>query len=455
MNKTKKAIISGAGLVGSLWALLLARKGYEVDVFERRDDGRKRGFVGGRSINLALSDRGWRALDRAGISRTIRQMAIPMYGRMIHHEDGSLSFQPYGLDGQAIWSVSRAGLNMALIDAAEQHDQIHFHFRQKTVEVDLAHNALYIEHEDEYQRHEAPLIFGADGAFSAVRHALMKTPRFNYCQDYLDYGYKELTIPPAPDGSHRLEPNALHIWPRHQFMLIALPNKDGSFTCTLFLPFEGELSFEVLQRERDVRIFFDKYFLDVVPHLPLLTEEFFKNPTGTLVTIRCKPWHYQHRVLLIGDAAHAIVPFYGQGMNAGFEDCSILDELMEQHGEDWHAIIDHFNATRVRDGHAIANLALRNFVEMRDRVADSKFLLRKQIEKYLHERHPDRFIPIYSMVTFSHLPYHQALEQWEVQDHLFERILAIPGVDQNWEAHTDQIERVFQEWLVHSSASRM
>ncbi len=446
MSKTKKAIISGAGLVGSLWALLLARRGYEVDVYERRDDGRKRGFIGGRSINLALSDRGWRALEKAGIRQQIEAMAIPMYGRMIHHEDGSLAFQPYGLEGQAIWSVSRGGLNLALIDAAEQHERVRFHFREKTIGLDLEQNALITERQGARQRHEAPLVFGADGAFSAVRGTLMKTPRFNYCQEYLAHGYKELTMPPAADGTHRLEPNALHIWPRHQFMLIALPNRDGSFTCTLFLPFEGEVSFAQLQHERDVRIFFDRYFPDAVPHLPALTEAFFDNPTGTLVTIRCSPWHYRHRVLLIGDAAHAIVPFYGQGMNAGFEDCSILDDLLDTHGDDWQTVIGQFNATRIRDGHAIADLALRNFVEMRDRVADPRFLLRKQIEKYLHERFPDQFIPIYSMVTFSHLPYHLALEQWERQDRLFDEILAISGIDDDWEAHTEEIEAVFRRW---------
>lgn len=272
---------------------------------------------------------------------------------------------------------------------------------------------------------------------------MMRTDRFDYSQTYLEYGYKELTIPPNPDGSHAMELNALHIWPRGSFMLIALPNVDGTFTCTLFLPFEGEQSFEKLDSDAAIEAFFREQFPDAVPLLKNLLDDFHGNPTASLVTVRCSPWIHQNRVLLLGDAAHAIVPFYGQGMNAGFEDCSVLDDLMEEFVDDWDHITPAYNAARVENGHAIADLALRNFVEMRDQVADPKFLLRKKIAAFLHDRYSD-FLPVYSMVTFSHIPYSEAWEETFRQDALFARILSIPDIEQKWNG--PEVIRVFEEW---------
>lgn len=443
--KEKKAIIVGAGLVGSLLSVLLAKRGYEVHVYEGRSDMRKAGFIGGRSINLAMSDRGWRALRKAGIARQLEDVAIPMRGRMIHNRPGSLAFQAYGKEDQAIYSVSRGGLNLELIQIADQFEKVHFHFDMRCRGVDLKTNTAHFEQRGSGKRFqvEAPLIFGTDGAFSAVRGSMMRTDRFDYSQTYLEYGYKELTIPPNPDGSHAMELNALHIWPRGSFMLIALPNVDGTFTCTLFLPFEGEQSFEKLDSDAAIEAFFREQFPDAVPLLKNLLDDFHGNPTASLVTVRCSPWIHQNRVLLLGDAAHAIVPFYGQGMNAGFEDCSVLDDLMEEFVDDWDHITPAYNAARVENGHAIADLALRNFVEMRDQVADPKFLLRKKIAAFLHDRYSD-FLPVYSMVTFSHIPYSEAWEETFRQDALFARILSIPDIEQKWNG--PEVIRVFEEW---------
>ncbi len=445
----KQAIIVGAGLVGSLWAALLAKRGYSADVFELREDPRQAGFTGGRSINLAMSARGWRALEKAGVEKEIREVAIPMRGRMMHDEEGALTFQPYGKEGQAIYSVSRGGLNLALIRIADKYENLRFHFGQKCLGVDLKSNTAHFEHAATGGRRAAgaPLIFGTDGAFSAVRRSLMKLPRFNYSQQYLEYGYKELHLPPRADGAHAMNPNALHIWPRGKFMMIALPNVDGSFTGTLFLPFDGpEASFEQLQTDEQIMAFFRKYFPDSIPLIPGLMEDFHNNPTSALVTVRCHPWQYENKVLLLGDASHAIVPFYGQGMNSGFEDCSILDELMEAHNDDWSLIMESFNRDRPGDANAVADLALRNFVEMRDRVADPRFLLRKEVEAYLNEKYPEDFLPLYSQVTFSHIPYSRALAEGLAQDELFGRILAIRGVEDNWRDNPE-LEEVFLQWL--------
>ncbi len=455
MTKDNRVLVTGAGLVGSLWAIFLANRGYEVLVYERRSDMRRAGFSGGRSINLAMSDRGWKALEKAGIKKNIEAVAIPMYGRIMHSLDGDLTFQPYGREGQAIYSVSRGGLNLELLQLADQFDNLHLHFDQRCLGVNLDRNEVQFEHaiSGEITTVQAPLIFGTDGAFSAIRSSLQRTDRFNYSQSYLDYGYKELTIPPDTDGQHCMDKNALHIWPRGKFMLIALPNIDGSFTCTLFLPFGGEAdSFENLQTDAQVLAFFEKYFADAVPLMPELLADFRQNPTASLVTIRCNPWHYAHRVLLLGDAAHAIVPFFGQGMNAGFEDCTLLDQLVEKYDGDWTQAIEIFNQTRIKDADAIADLALQNFIEMRDFVADPKFLLRKQIEGYLAFKYPDRFIPAYSMVSFSHTPYSAALAQVHAQNRLFEQILSIPNVEHNWRENPE-IDRIFHCWAEQQHAA--
>lgn len=445
--KNETAIIVGAGLVGSLWAVFLARRGYQVKVFERRSDMRQAGYYGGKSINLAMSERGWKAIDQAGIREKLEKVAIPMPGRMIHNLSGEVVFQPYGKEGEAIYSVSRGGLNLELLHIAGAFPNVEFYFEHRCVEVDL--NNPVITFEDmktgEVKTLDAPLIFGTDGAFSAVRYALQRTDRFNYRQFYLDHGYKELTIPPNADGSHRMDPDALHIWPRGNHMLIALPNADGSFTCTMFLPFEGPVSFEHLTNDAEVMAFFGKYFPDAIPLMPTLLHDFWANPTSSLVTVQCSPWQWQGRILLLGDAAHAIVPFYGQGMNAGFEDCTILDAMLDEMGGDWSKTIPAFAKARVPDGHAIAELAQRNFIEMRDLVADPKFLLRKKITADLHAKFPQDFLPVYSMVTFSNTPYHVAMQEDDAQNALFKEILAIPDVENKWNG--PEVERVFREWL--------
>ncbi|GJM31125.1 MAG: kynurenine 3-monooxygenase [Saprospiraceae bacterium] len=448
MAKDQKVIIVGAGLVGSLWAILMARRGYQVSVYERRGDMRSAGFIGGRSINLAMSDRGWKALEKAGVSEKIKAVAIPMYGRMMHSEQGQLTFQPYGKEGQAIYSVSRGGLNLELLRIGSQFDNLRYYFNHPCKSVDFRQKTIKFEDKIAQKKVEASadLIFGADGAFSAVRSSLQRLPRFNYAQNYLDYGYKELHIPPGPEGQHLIEKKALHIWPRGRFMLIALPNPDGSFTCTLFLPYEGHEAFEKLQTDQDIEAFFVKHFPDALALMPTLLENFHQNPTGNLVTIRCNPWHFEDQVLLIGDASHAIVPFYGQGMNSGFEDCTILDEMMDDYQEDWSKIVPDFSQQRVKDANAIADLALRNFVEMRDLVADPKFLLRKKIASHLQDLHPGKFLPVYSMVTFSHLPYNKALSASQAQDQLFEHILALDGIENNWK-NNPEVERIFLQWL--------
>ena len=410
MSQNRNITVVGAGPVGSLWALYLAKKGYNVEMYERRPDMRTQAVDAGRSINLALSDRGLKALHAMGLEDEVRQMAIPMHGRMVHAEDGTTNFQPYGLEGQYINSISRGGLNELLMTKAEELGNVKIHFNQRCNEVDLMKGELTMEDTTSHQtkRLKPDLLFASDGAFSAVRSAITKTDRVNYSQQYLEHGYKELSIPPAPMGGFRMEKNALHIWPRKSFMLIALPNLDGSFTCTLFLAMEGEVSFAALQDEESVVLFFDKYFRDVLDLMPDFPNEFFRNPTSSLVTVKTYPWSYNHNFALIGDAAHAVVPFYGQGMNAGFEDCTVLSGLMDEFGNDWDKIIAAFQQRRKPDTDAIADLAIRNFVEMRDSVIDERFLLRKKIEKAMQLRHPDKFMPLYSMVTFSDIPYSEA-----------------------------------------------
>lgn len=445
MSSEKKAIIVGAGLVGSLWAVFLARRGYQIDVYERRSDMRTKGYVGGRSINLAMSERGWAAVEKAGIRSRLEKVAIPMPGRMIHAVNGATTWQPYGKEGQAIYSVSRGGLNLELLHIASEFPNVRFHFDHKCLGADLDRSEISFENADgQTTTVAAPLIFATDGAFSAVRYSMQRTDRFDYRQKYLEHGYKELAIPPMPDGSHRMPPNALHIWPRGNFMLIALPNDDGSFTCTLFLPFEGEAAFEHLKTPEQVTAFFNTWFPDAVALMPELITDFFQNPAASLITLQCAPWQWQGRMLLLGDAAHAIVPFYGQGMNAGFEDCTILDAMYEQYDGDWARIIPDFAVRRKPDGDAIAELALRNFIEMRDLVADPRFLLRKQIAAALHEQYPD-FIPVYSLVTFSNTPYSEALKEDDRQNAFFREVLQLEGIDSLGAAHPG-IPDLLKKW---------
>lgn len=429
-RKKQQITLIGAGLAGSLLSIYLARRGFDVEVFERRPDMRTEAISAGRSINMALSTRGIYALQQVGVLDTVMQQAIPMRGRMIHALNGSLSFIPYGKDEtEVIYSISRAGLNIALLNAAEQHG-VRIHFRQKCTGLHLRQGEIELLDTKTRQsrRLRVDRVIGTDGSASAIRTAMLPAPRFNFSQAYLEHGYKELTIPPNAGGGFRMEKNALHIWPRGTYMLIALPNPDGSFTCTLFYPFHGPHSFETLKKPDDVRRFFEQEFPDAVPLLSSLTEEFFENPTGSLVTIRCFPWHFGSRAGLLGDAAHAIVPFFGQGMNCAFEDCTYFNGSLDQHPGDWERMFRTFETLRKPNTDAIADLALANFIEMRDHVADPKFALKKEIELALEARFPTRFIPKYSMVTFHRtISYATAQARGRIQDRILEKLSA--GID--------------------------
>lgn len=434
----EKIAVVGGGLVGSMEAAYLAQNGFNVDVFENRDDIRKAELVAGKSINLALSDRGWKALGGIEMENKIRSIAIPMRGRKIHTSEGNHKFQPYGIKDQSIWSVSRGKLNQLLLEKAASYKNCNLYFNHKCIGLDLKTNDLSFENNGEIIQKSYNRIIGTDGAFSAVRKQLQKSDRYNFSQHYLEHGYKELIIPSAPDRVHQMDPNALHIWPRGGFMLIALANLDGSFTVTLFLPFEGENSFEKLKNDAEVEKFFKKEFPDAFEMMPNLLNDYNTNPTGSLVTVRSYPWNYQDKILLMGDAAHAIVPFYGQGMNAGFEDCSILDELMKKHKNNWIDVMPAYTESRKRNGDAIADLAFRNFIEMRDLTANPEFLLRKKIEAWFTKKHPEKWLPLYSQVTFSHIPYADAVANAKKQDAIMDMVMDLDDINDNWES--DDVE---------------
>ncbi len=449
----KKVTLLGAGLVGSLLALYLAKRGYHVDVFERRSDFRKKIGYEGRSINLAMSDRGLRALKHVGLEEAIREIAIPMLGRGIHDLKGELSYQPYGLDdSQFINSVSRGDLNVKLINEAEKFDNVRFIFDAKCNHVDFKTQTITFENESigTTITHKYDLLFGSDGAFSALRlNMMLQTDKFDYAQDFLPQGYKELTIPAGKNGEFLLSKNALHIWPRGKFMLIALPNLDGSFTCTLFFPFEGETSFASIKTDSDLIAFFTEYFPDALPLMPTLIEDFFKNPSSSLITVKCLPWIRDNKVALIGDAAHAIVPFYGQGMNCGFEDCYVLDQLIEKHNHDWEKILPEYESLRKIDGDAIADLAKENFIEMRDKVGDANFLLQKKIEVRIAKRQPEKWLPLYNMVTFSQMRYSDALKNGRKQEAFMKEIMRISNIENTWE--TAEIDQIIDQKLTQIS----
>ncbi len=394
-------------------ACYLGRAGFRVRVFEKRPDPRAAGFAGGRSINLALSTRGIAALRGAGLAETALADAIPMRGRMMHAVSGELTFQPYGTEAhQVINSISREGLNVCLLEAAARLDGVELHFDARVIDVDFETPSITVEWgSDRRESIAADAIVGADGAFSTVRAGMQRRERFDYQQTYLTHGYKELTIPPADDGGFRMEKNALHIWPRGGLMMIALPNADGSYTCTLFWPFEGPNSFAAVQSADEIRAFFTTHFPDVLQHMPNLIDGYREHPIGSLVTVRCAPWNVDGRAVLIGDAAHAVVPFYGQGMNASFEDCALLSRSIARHPTDLAAAFSDFSRSRKADADALADLAVENFIEMRDRVASPAFLLRKKLGRALHRLLPRWFVPIYTMVTFTTIPYAQAVER--------------------------------------------
>ena len=456
--------IIGAGLAGSLLAIYLARRGMTVDVYEARGDMRKETVAAGRSINLALSDRGIAALREVGMDEYMLAEAVPMYGRMIHSPAGGTKLLPYsGRKGEYINSISRGGLNIALMNEAEKYDNVRFHFNERCVDFDCETGTA------NFSSGKTVLydtVIATDGAGSAVRNAMLHggVERFDFSQDWLEHGYKELHIPPGPGGSFLIEKNALHIWPRHKFMMIALPNFDGSFTCTLFLAhniLEGpggnasvnergdragetestprpiatlpngrvsardvDPAFDQLTDESALLDFFNHEFSDAVPLMPTLVEDFFHNPTGDLGTIKCFPWNAGGKALLLGDSAHAVVPFYGQGMNCAFEDVRVLDSLIDRIGTDWEAVFTEYGRLRKPNTDAIADMAEENFYEMRDRVADPIFQRKRELETKLEQTYPDYFSK-YSMVTFREdLPYATARAKGNAQDALLMKICA-------------------------------
>jgi kynurenine 3-monooxygenase len=427
INKNDRIALVGAGLVGSLLAIFMARRGFKVDMYERRPDMRTEAISAGRSINLAISTRGINALARLGIDDEILSQAVPMRGRMMHSPQGELTFQAYGMnDKQCINSISRATLNKALMTHAEKDGHAQIFFNQKVVGANFETGELFIEdHKSGETRSEIySRVIGTDGSASAIRHEMLKLPNYSCTESLLEYGYKELVVLPNPDGSFKLERNALHIWPRGNFMLIALPNFEGSFTCTLFLPFKGDVSFEQLTNDEQVADFFEKYFADAVPHIESLCETFRSNPTGHMVTVKTFPWNVGGQALLMGDAAHGIVPFFGQGMNCGFEDCTVFDQLLEELNADssssfdWSLLFDTLSEQRKINTDAIADMAVENFVEMRDKVADARFLLEKAVEKVLQKHFPGRYLSRYALVTFSNIPYKVAMDVGEIDNEI-------------------------------------
>ena len=413
--------IIGAGLAGSLLAIYMARRGYQVEVFERRPDLRRGDVPAGRSINLALANRGISALDEIGLMGKVKPLLIAMAGRMLHDESSALHFLPYGnKPDEVIYSVSRGGLNGLLLDAAESTGRVTIQFGRSCRAVDLDRSVL--EMADEAELIPFRLLFGADGSASAVREAIIRAASGNLTDEPLGHSYKELSIPPADGGGFRMHKEALHIWPRGEYMLIALPNIDGSFTVTLFLPNEGKESFEGLSSAEAVRDLFARRFPDAIPLMPTLEQDFFSNPTGHLETVRCFPWHYRDRALILGDAAHAIVPFHGQGMNAAFEDCSALNACFADVSTGIEEVFRRFEDERKPNAEAIADMALENYIEMRSTVLDAKFALKKSLAFELEERFPLRFIPRYSMVMFHRISYAEAKRRGALQDALLDEL---------------------------------
>lgn len=423
--ETNKIAIVGAGLVGSVLATYLARRGFVVDVFEKRGDMRCEPVGEGRSINLAISRRGLHALDEIGLKDQILPHIIQMPGRMIHSADGRQQLQPYGRDAsQCINSISRNGLNAILMNGAQMTQRVRFHFHTEITGIDLDTNTLHCRsaRDGKTTRQTFDRVFGTDGSASRIRDSLAKSLGVDSSETLLTHGYKEIVMPRLAGGGFAMEKNALHIWPRGTDMLIALPNEDGSFTCTLFLPFSGPRSFTELSDAVHVQRFFETQFKDVLEHLPNLTEEFFGHATGKMITVKTAPWFYKDRVCLLGDAAHAIVPFFGQGMNCGFEDCSVLNDCLQRWDTDWASAFDDFYSRRKSNADAIADMAVENFIEMRDRVADPRFQLEKKVERILQSAFPDRYIPRYSLVSFTRVPYRRAYEIGILQNRILQQL---------------------------------
>ncbi|XP_065528808.1 kynurenine 3-monooxygenase isoform X2 [Lathamus discolor] len=422
----KRVAVVGGGLVGALNACFFARRGFYVDVYEAREDIRMASFTRGRSINLALSHRGRQALRAVGMEEQIVSKGIPMRARRIHTPSGKKYSIPYGKKNQYILSVDRANLNRELLTAAEKYSNTKLYFGHKLLGCNAKQGTLTIKRSDQQHLEVAyDLIVGCDGAFSTVRKEFMRQTRFNYSHEYIPHGYMELSIPPK-DGDFAMEPNYLHIWPRNTFMMIALPNMDKSFTCTLFMPFE---EFEKLTTGEQVLGFFQTYFPDAIPLIGEreLKQDYFLLPAQAMISVKCSSYHLGSQCVLMGDAAHAVVPFYGQGMNAGFEDCLVFDELMDQFHNDLGACLPEFSRLRVPDDHAISDLAMYNYVEMREHVNSTWFIFRKHVDNFLHALMPSTIVPLYTMVTFTRIRYHEAVQRWKWQKKIINRGLFVVG----------------------------
>ncbi len=432
MQTPQKIAVVGSGLVGTLLAIYLKRAGHTVDVFDRSPDIRTVQFSG-RSINLVMSNRGWKTLEDIGLEEEIRKIGIPVDKRAIHLQDGHLNYQHYGKEGEAIFSLSRGILNRKMVDLAEK-EGVNFFFEHKIWDVNLATATLF-EGETEngaWTELKYDKVFGADGAFSRIRHRMQRQSMFDYSQEFMKIGYKELYIPANQDGTAKIDVNSLHIWPRGNFMLMGLANLDNSFTCTLFMPLEGENSFERIKNETDLTAFFDTFFPDTKAVIPDLVRDYFKNPTSYLAIMKCFPWTFEDKVALIGDSSHAIVPFYGQGMNAGFEDITVLHQMMQKYGDDWTTIFKQYEISRKPNADAIAELSKRNFIEMSDLTADENFILQKNIEKWFSDKHPEKWMPLYSRVTFSLQPYADAMAIGDFQDKIMQEVLTMKNIKENW-----------------------
>jgi kynurenine 3-monooxygenase len=458
MNIKDKTIIVGAGLCGSLLALRLAQRGYKVDVYESRPDLRKTDISAGRSINLALSDRGLKALRLCGMEEKAREICIPMFGRLMHDTAGNTYSSNYsGRENEYINSISRGELNAILLDAAEAHENVTLHFNKKCKHIDIEKTVAHFE--DYFTKEEfkvtAAVIFGADGAGSSLRKSYISERKFlfSYSQDYLNHGYKELEIPADKTGGHQISKAHLHIWPRGDFMLIALPNMDGSFTVTLFLSYdEGEFNFDNLTSEEKITEFFEKEFPDALALIPNIKEEFINNPTGPLGTVKCSPWSYQNKTLLIGDSSHAIVPFYGQGMNASFEDVFVLEEVLNLDLGDWEAVFKAYQKTRKKDTDAIADLAIDNFHEMKNHVANPLFKEKRKIEMDLEKTFPTEYASKYSLVTFNeHIGYNEAMNRGRAQDKALLNMIADDAIHTHLDMTKEELKVVLQKVKIETN----
>ena len=440
-----ETIIVGAGLVGTLLSIFLTKSGHGVEVFDRMPDIRRTSLNSGRSINLTLCERGLRVLDSVGVGDAVRAVSVPVYGRLIHDAAGGLAFQPYGNNGEAIYSISRSELNKLLLDFAERHFDIRFNFNERCVGVDL--DAPTVEMHNLVTggttRRAAAMVFGSDGVYSAVRLQMQKSTRLNYSQRYWDQGYKELCTPPSSEG-WAAEKNVIHIWPRRSYMLIGFPNTDGSFTCSLHIPFEGPVSFDSIRSERELLGLFRESFPDAMTFLPRLVDDFFQHPANSMVTVKCSPWSYRDRVVLVGDAAHSIYPSYGQGANAGFEDCAVLCEYLSRHGGNREALKEYEERRRPNTD-AIADLCVEHFIELRDLVGDPGFLLRKEVERRLNLRYPGKYKDLYSMITFTCMPYTEALRVDREQRAIVDRILSVEDIGHRLDS--DEVIRLVDELM--------